>query len=120
MVTITTTMKNWGFFLLFLITAATARAQSTESPKVDAQDVAQANVKVFPNPATNVVNILGLPNTNKATVSISDIYGNEVLKVNREIRNGALSIPIPNLDNGFYAVTIHTGQKQVRVKFYKQ
>ena len=35
-------------------------------------------IKVFPNPAINVANILGLINSEKADIFISDVYGNKV------------------------------------------
>lgn len=37
------------------------------------------NVKIFPNPATEVINILGLNNTPNAYISITDSYGNQVI-----------------------------------------
>ena len=47
-------------------------------------------VKVFPNPATNVVNILGLKNSNKADIIILDVYGSVQLKHQWRIKNNAL------------------------------
>jgi len=77
-------------------------------------------VKVFPNPATNVVNILGLQNSSRADISVSDTYGNAVLQHRWEIKNNALNIPIASLDPGIYIVTIRSEEQQVQTKFYKQ
>ncbi|MBT8306863.1 MAG: T9SS type A sorting domain-containing protein [Maribacter sp.] len=77
-------------------------------------------VKVFPNPATNVVNILGLLNSQKADILISDVYGNVMLKHQWRIKNNALNIPIVNLTSGIYIVTIISNKQKVQTKFYKK
>ena len=77
-------------------------------------------VKVFPNPATNVVNILGLKNSRRAEISISDSYGNTVLEHRWAIKNNALNIPITSLNSGIYIVTIRSQEQQIQTKFYKQ
>lgn len=83
---------------------------ATKSPKV----------KVFPNPATTVVNILGLINTKKAEIAVTDLHGNTVLKHTWKISNNAINIPVPNLNHGVYVVTIQSPEQQVQTKFYKQ
>ncbi|MDO1499214.1 hypothetical protein Q2T40_02820 [Winogradskyella maritima] len=50
--------------------------------------------KGIPNPATNVVNIIGLTNSDKANITIYDIYGNPIFSRQWEIRKHALSIPV--------------------------
>lgn len=77
-------------------------------------------VKVFPNPATNVVNILGLLNSQKADILISDVYGNVMLKHQWRIKNNALNIPIVNLTSGIYIVTIISNEQKIQTKFYKK
>jgi len=77
-------------------------------------------VKVFPNPATNVVNVLGLRNSNRAEISISDSYGNIVLEHHWAIKNNALNIPITSLISGIYMITIRSEEQQVQTKFYKK
>ncbi|MCP4977648.1 MAG: T9SS type A sorting domain-containing protein [Maribacter sp.] len=77
-------------------------------------------VKVFPNPATNVVNILGLINCDKADILISDVYGNVMLKHHWRIKNNALNIPIVTLDTGIYIVTIRSQEQNIQTKFYKK
>lgn len=83
------------------------------------ETVINRKIKVFPNPATNLVNILGLQNSSKATILISDISGNIVLQHEWAIRNNSLSIPIPNLETGIYVVGIESKEQKVQTKFYK-
>lgn len=109
-------MKRILFLFLFAFTLSfTAQAQTEEGKTVVVQ-----KVKVFPNPATDVVIVLGLQNSHKAEVLVSDIYGNIVLKHHREIKNQALNIPIALLGPGIYVITIRSEEQQVRTKFYKQ
>lgn len=84
------------------------------------ESVAKLKVKVFPNPATNVVNVLGLKNTPKADIMISDIYGNTILSYSWAIRRNAVNIPISELETGAYIINIQSEGQQVRKKFYKQ
>jgi hypothetical protein len=77
-------------------------------------------VTVFPNPATNVINVLGLKNSNITTISITNIYGKEELKFSWEIKNNALNIPITNLEQGVYHITIYSEEQFIQKKFYKQ
>lgn len=99
----------------------TGNAQSGNSEgEPPAQTQSVAKVKVFPNPATNVVNVLGLKNTSKADISVMDIYGNTVLAYQWAIRRNALNIPISTLEPGAYIIHIRSEEQQVRTKFYKQ
>lgn len=77
-------------------------------------------VKVFPNPATNVINVLGLQNSNRAAIVISDLYGNIVLEHQWEIKNKALNIPVLNLEAGIYMISIRSSKQNVKIKFYKK
>ena len=98
-----------------------AVAQSeNQNETVPTTETKNQKVKVFPNPATNVVNILGLQNSSRAAISITDTYGTLVLQHRWEIKNNALNIPITSLNSGIYIVTIRSEEQQVRTKFYKQ
>ncbi|MFS4455913.1 T9SS type A sorting domain-containing protein [Maribacter sp. 2304DJ31-5] len=77
-------------------------------------------VKVFPNPATNVLNVLGLQNSNKASIIITDTYGNTILEHQWEIKNKALNIPVAHLLKGIHSISIRSKEQTVRKKFYKQ
>ena len=105
-------------FVLFVFAFSlsfTANAQNGEVEIIIAK-----KIKVFPNPATNVVNVLGLKNSLRAEIVISDSYGNTVLQHRWAIKNNALNIPIINLNSGIYIITVRSQEQQVQTKFYKQ
>lgn len=116
-------MIKYFSIILLLMAGLIGNAQSG-NPKGETtaktKSAAEVKVKVFPNPATNVVNVLGLKNTSKADISIMDIYGNTVLAYQWAIRRNALNIPISTLESGAYIICIHSEEQQVRTKFYKQ
>lgn len=101
--------------MLFMPLALVAQ----EEPNTQKVSIPQ-KIKVFPNPATNVVNILGLTNSDKANITIYDIYGNPIFSRQWEIRKNALNIPVSSLEAGAYIITINSNQQNVRTKFYKK
>lgn len=118
------TMVKYFSIIVLLMASLIGKAQSANTevqPSTKTQQpVAGVKVKVFPNPATNVVNVLGLKNTSKADITIMDIYGNTVLAYQWAIRRNALNIPISTLVSGAYIIRIHSEEQQIRTKFYKQ
>ncbi len=88
-----------------------------------AQDVGDTStektVKVFPNPATNLVNVLGLKNSDQAQITITDINGTPVQKHYWKISNQAVNLPISNLKKGIYLIHIRSKEQEVRTKFFK-
>ena len=115
-------MKNGAFLFIFLLLSfgAIAQTDSGQEPASRQEQKATKKIKVFPNPATNVVNVLGLINSSRATIIVSDISGNEVLAHQWAIRNNAVSIPVPNLNSGIYVVRIESKEQRVQTKFYKK
>ncbi len=95
-------------------------AQESESAIINKDAAKSQKIMVFPNPATNVVNILGLINSDKADILISDVYGNMMLKHQWRIKNNALNIPIVTLNTGIYIVTIRSQEQNIQTKFYKK
>jgi len=106
------------FFILFLVFFSLSFSANAQDEDIDI--VIAKKVKVFPNPATNVVNVLGLKNSNKAEIVISDAYGNTMLEHRWAIKNNALNIPITSLNSGIYIITIRSQEQKVQTKFYKQ
>ena len=104
------------FFVLFLCLSGVGMAQSADGTQPEVLE----EIKVFPNPAINVINVLGLQNSNKAFIRISDLYGNTLLQHQWEIKNNALNVPIVQLEKGIYIITIQTETYKVQTKFYKQ
>ncbi|WP_298502215.1 T9SS type A sorting domain-containing protein [uncultured Maribacter sp.] len=84
------------------------------------KDIKKTTLKVFPNPAKNIVNVLGLKNSHTSSITILDSYGNIVLRHTWEIKNNALNIPIPSLSTGIYVISIHSKEQQLQTKFYKK
>lgn len=106
--------------MLFVgLQATLAQAENGNTVKTE-QEITTQKVKVFPNPATNVVNVLGLRNSSRADIIVSDTYGNIVLNHQWEIKNQALNLPISNLDSGIYMISIRSENQHVKTKFYKK
>lgn len=115
-------MKEAIFILCFVVLlCSNAHAQEyneNKNPQVETSTIKK--IKVFPNPATNVVNILGLINSEKADILVSDVYGNAVLQHQWRIKNNALNLPITTLDTGIYMITITSQEQNIKTKFYKK
>ncbi len=79
-----------------------------------------AKVRVFPNPATSVITVLGLKNSASAAISISDSYGNVLLQYQWSITNKAVNIPVSDLNPGIYTIAIRSKEQQLQTRFYKQ
>lgn len=108
------------FILVMFSFAATAQTEERQESSAQKEQKTTKKIKVFPNPATNVVNVLGLINSTRSTIIISDISGIEVLRHQWSIRNNAVSIPIPNLNTGIYVVRIESQEQKIQTKFYKK
>ncbi len=115
-------MKNVFILFALFVGSFYCNAQSETEHTTSSEKISTVNtkIKVFPNPATNVVNILGLKNSLKAEILISDMYGNLLLSHEWEIRNHAVNIPISTLEAGIYMVAIRSQEQNVKTKFYKR
>jgi len=70
-------MKKIFVFLCLVLCTIGFQAQDNAIEIAPKKEVhTKHKIKVFPNPATNVVNVLGLLNSNRAKIVISDSYGN--------------------------------------------
>ena len=76
-------------------------------------EYADDNIRIFPNPATDVLNIEG---ENIQQVQICDMLGKTVL--NNSITDN--HIDISSLDDGFYLVRVTSGQGVAVKKFIKR
>lgn len=114
-------MKKYALIIFLISCSFYAKAQDNSSKEkiVQEQQTNAKKIKVFPNPATNVVHLLGLANSQKAFITISDLYGNTVLQRQWSIRDASLSIPVPNLESGIYVVSVDSPEQKIQVKFYK-
>ena len=105
-------------FSLLLAMFCFTLVSSAQIPSVKKK--ATIKLVVFPNPATNVVNVLGLKNSNKAQIAISDSYGNTHIQHQWAIKNNAVNIPVTSLKRGMYLIVIRSKEQQIQTKFYKQ
>lgn len=112
--------------LLFMILIGTLWCQTSLAQHVGhnsapiVQETEKPKIKVFPNPASHTVNVLGLTNSQKATISVTDLSGNTLQEYQWAIQNNAISLPIADLDPGIYMIRIRYGSQEISVKFYKQ
>ncbi|MBW6484085.1 MAG: T9SS type A sorting domain-containing protein [Vicingaceae bacterium] len=78
-----------------------------------------ANLKLYPNPATNQLTITGLDAQNTTTISIIDLTGKTVFYTNLTA-TPQQQINISQLTNGVYFIKIHTPTDAKVIKFVKQ
>ena len=109
-------MKRMIFASLCLF--STLLFSQQEKALDNASDVQE--IIIFPNPATTIVNVLGLKNAPKAYIVILDTYGNTQNSYQWEIKNNALNIPVANLEPGIYLLSIRSTEQNVHKKFVKQ
>lgn len=75
------------------------------------------NIAIFPNPATNNINISNLPLNNKSTLVLRDILGNTIREI--KIISSSQNIDVSNLKSGIYFISsLDTNLKFTR-KFIK-
>lgn len=92
-----------------------------ESP-TNIETVENAAVKVYPNPASDVLSIdLGNAAVGTYTYSITDLNGRVVMasKINMPTQ-GKVTIPVAALENGIYAISITNGTVKQSASFIKQ
>ena len=109
-----------ALLLMFCTFSVLAQTNMRQKQSIHGSQSRANTIKIFPNPATTVVNVLGLLNSSKAVITISNVYGTIVQEHQWEICQNALSIPIPNLEAGIYMISITSTEQKVQAKFYKQ
>ena len=114
-------MKKLVVLLCLILNSFCVHSQSNETTNEAQKEInIKQKIKVFPNPASNVINVLGLINSNRAHITIYDTYDNIVLQHNWAVKNKSLSIPVAQLNSGIYIITIISKEQQVQTKFYKK
>ena len=76
-------------------------------------------VRVYPNPAANILTI-GLPATTKATVRITSLLGSEVLNQTYNTINTSLMLDISKFESGTYLIQVTTDNVSEIKKIVKQ
>lgn len=80
---------------------------------VDAVSLSTNSIKLYPNPATDVVNIK--TNQTIENVSVFNVNGQKVLEIANQSQ-----INISNIPTGMYFLNINTNQSNQTIKFLKQ
>jgi len=77
-----------------------------------------AAIKLYPNPASEVVHIAGLAPGNLHTLRVVDMQGNELKRLRLTTRsNGQLSMRLSDLSDGLYRILIDDQQRSYQVAF---
>ncbi len=88
----------------------TASVSFTVIDNTDVNEIAAQNVKVYPNPASSVINIEGIDNYNNLDVKIVNVQGQVV----KEVSN-ALEINVSDVESGIYFIKIDCdGQQSIQ------
>ena len=85
----------------------TASVSFTVIDNTDVNEIAAQNVKVYPNPASSVINIEGIDNYNNLDVKIVNVQGQVV----KEVSN-ALEINVSDVESGIYFIKIDCDGQQ--------
>lgn len=70
---------------------------------------------IYPNPSCNAISIIGFNNLQKATISVVNMNGQNVLNI-----QNPLNIDISSLSNGVYFIKIEESNKTQTMKFVKE
>lgn len=77
-------------------------------------NTSSSHIKLYPNPASNVINIENTKPTNsKIKISISNSLGKTIMEMENLIDHGNHSVDISGLDGGIYTLTISRKKKIV-------
>lgn len=77
---------------------------------VPKEELANTKIKIYPNPASDVVNF-DLDELNNGTITINSVTGQEV--VNTKFTNGTKKINVNHLNNGVYIYTVRNQNRNV-------
>ena len=75
-------------------------------------------ISVYPNPATNVINVVNPANTSALKVEIFDVNGRVVASDDKALENSTEgSISIDHLETGIYTLRVYgeNGQKTFKI-----
>lgn len=73
-------------------------------------------VKIFPNPVENNIQLKGLDNIDSAIIKISNILGKDVIQTKLDSNK----IDVSNLKSGIYILSIQSRDKSKNIKFIKK
>lgn len=86
--------------------------------EVKAEAFRTAAIKLYPNPASEIVHVAGLTPVTLHTLRIVDMQGNELRRLRFTARsNGQLSMSLSDLSDGLYRILIDDRQHSYQVAF---
>lgn len=85
-----------------------------QTAQVGLNDISSTNLSIYPNPATDIVNVIGAQNSSK--IIISNVLGQKAIEVSPKTN----SINIESLKPGVYFLTIFNGNKTSTKKLIKK
>lgn len=96
----------------------------TNLKEIDEAKIMTGNVKLFPNPASNSVNLEWnniTPNATKAAIAVYNIMGQVVRQIETEQVYGINGnfVRLDGLSSGVYIVIVNTGKQTLNAKFIK-
>lgn len=86
----------------------TARFKSTDTPDIGFEEVNQISLKVYPNPASNILILKTDVSLNDATMYIYNAQGQQIRATNL---NGGNTLDVSDLTNGIYFYQLANGTK---------
>lgn len=105
--------SNWAIILSFNCSPNAFAYAATLSNNVYNLDTNK--IKLYPNPAQNILNIETLNNETISSVKVYTILGQEVLST----MNSSSTINIENLTTGAYFIKVKTEHNELKTQFIK-
>jgi hypothetical protein len=96
--------NNGSFMALCLSSATTSISQISGL---------NSNISIYPNPASSIINVAGLPNAN-STLVLTDMLGNTVKQI--KVQGSQLTIDVSELNEGVYNISLSSHQGVVNKK----
>jgi len=111
-----------GTMTITLKTSATAHAQGFKcnyrTSPVSVADISKPDLTLFPNPAEDYITIAGAAST--CEVIVFDTHGRRVWTDVQQPQGGYIVIPVHQLNNGMYLLSVTTDNTNYSLKFFKE
>ena len=78
------------------------------------------NVTIFPNPVKDILNFNGFEEDGQAQINVFTISGSLVKTIQEQIRNGDITIKLPDLPKGIYLFKVVAGIENIEFKIIKE
>ncbi|MGD9492217.1 MAG: C10 family peptidase [Bacteroidales bacterium] len=111
-----------GTMTITLKTTATAHAQGFKcfyrTSPVSVADISKPDLMLFPNPAKDYITIAGV--NSECSVIVFDTHGRRIWTVVQQPQGGHIVIPVHQLNNGMYLLSVTTNNSNYSLKFFKE